>query len=75
MSLDGLDFEMQADEREHETLEILDQVIEATETFRVPRLVDVHQAANLAGGEAYVLVAWYVIIEITKLSLLCIIFF
>lgn len=39
-----------------EVLWYLDQVVEATETVRVSRLVDVHQTANLAGREADVLV-------------------
>lgn len=34
--LDGLDLEMQADQTEDETLEVLDQVIEDSETFRIP---------------------------------------
>merc|ERR1719215_323328 len=54
--LDGLDLEMEADEGEHETLEVLDQVVETAETVRVTGLVHVHQGPDLAGGEADVLV-------------------
>lgn len=34
--LDGLDLEVQTDETEDETFQILDQVVEHTEAFRVP---------------------------------------
>ena len=54
--LDGLDLEMEADEGEHETLEVLDQIVETAEAVRVARLVDVDQGADLAGGEADVLI-------------------
>ena len=47
---------MEADEAEHETLEVLDEIVEAAEAVRVTRLVDVHEGADLAGGEADVLV-------------------
>ena len=47
---------MQSNEREHETLDILDQVVETAETIRITTLVHVHQRSNLAGGEADVLV-------------------
>ena len=54
--LDGLDLEMEADEGEHETLEVLDQIVETAETVRVARLVHIHQGPDLARGEADVLV-------------------
>ena len=54
--LDGLDLEMETDEGEHETLEVLDQIVETAETVRVAGLVHVNQGPDLAGGEADVLV-------------------
>ena len=47
---------MEADEAEHETLEVLDEIVEAAETVRVAGLVDIHEGSDLAGGEADVLV-------------------
>ena len=55
--LDGLDLEMEADEGEHETLEVLDQIVETAEAVRVAGLVHVDQGPDLAGGEADVLVS------------------
>ena len=55
--LDGLDLEMETDEGEHETLEVLDQIVETAETVRVAGLVHVNQGPDLAGGEADVLVS------------------
>ena len=54
--LDGLDLEMETDERENETLEVLDEIVEAAETVRVAGLVDIDEGSDLAGGEADVLV-------------------
>ena len=54
--LDGLDLEMETDEGENETLEVLDEIVETAETVRVAGLVDIHEGPNLAGGEADVLV-------------------
>jgi len=48
---------MEADQREDETLEVLDQVVETAETVGVAGLVDIHQGADLAGGEADVFVS------------------
>ena len=48
---------MEANQREDQALEVLDQIVETAETVRVSGLVDIHQAANLAGGEADVFVA------------------
>ena len=48
---------MQSDEGEDQALEILYQVVEASETVRITTLVHVHQRSNLAGGEADVLVS------------------
>ena len=47
---------METDERENETLEVLDEIVEAAETVRVAGLVDIHEGSDLAGGEADVLV-------------------
>ena len=55
--LDGLDLEMETDEGEHETLEVLDQIVETAETVRVAGLVHIDQGPDLAGGEADVLVS------------------
>ena len=38
-----LDLEVQADQREHQTLEILDKVVEAPESIRILALVDINQ--------------------------------
>ena len=54
--LDGLDLEMETNEGEHETLEVLNEIVEAAETVRVAGLVDIHEGPDLAGGEADVLV-------------------
>ena len=48
---------MEADQREYQALEVLDQVVKTAEAVRVSGLVDVHQRANLAGGEADVFVS------------------
>ena len=47
---------METDEGEHETLEVLDQIVETAETVWVARLVHVDQGPDLAGGEADVLI-------------------
>ena len=47
---------MEADQREYQALEVLDQVVKTAEAVRVSGLVDVHQGADLAGGEADVFV-------------------
>merc|ERR1719205_348910 len=57
LSLDWLDLEMETNQREHQALQVLDQVIETPQAVRVPGLVHVHQAPDLAGGEADVLVS------------------
>jgi len=54
---DGLDLEVQADEREDQALEVLDQVVEGAQALHVLAAVDVDQRADLAGGERDVLVA------------------
>lgn len=36
MQLDGLDFEVEADETEYEAFEVLDQVVEDSESLRIP---------------------------------------
>jgi len=47
---------MEADEGEHKALQILDEIVEAAKPVRIARLVHVNKTANLAGGEADVLV-------------------
>ena len=54
---DGLNLEMQADHREDETLQILNQVVEATEPVGIAAVVDIDQRAYLRRGERDVLVA------------------
>jgi hypothetical protein len=48
---------MQANEREHETLDVLDEVVEAAESLGVLAVVDVDKRADLARCEGDVLVA------------------
>ena len=55
--LDGLDFEVEANEREDETLDVLDEVVEAAEALGVLAVVDVDERADLGRGERDVLVA------------------
>jgi len=55
--LDGLDLKVESNEGKDQTLEVLHQVVEATQTFRVLALVDVHKAACLGRGEGNVFVA------------------
>lgn len=43
------DLEMQGDQREDKRLEVLHEVIEDTKTFRILRLVHVHQRSYLGG--------------------------
>ena len=44
--LDGLNLKVETDERENETLEILHQVIEASQTVRIPARVDVDEGSD-----------------------------
>lgn len=55
--LDRLDLEVETDEREHQTFQVLDEIVEETEPFRILGLVDVQQGADFRGGEGDVLVA------------------
>jgi len=55
--LDGFDFEVESNKRKDEALEILNQVVEASKTVRIPTAVDVDQGADLGGGEGDVFVA------------------
>jgi hypothetical protein len=45
--LDGLDLEVQRNERQNQTFQVLHQVVKGAQTFRVVALVDVDQRANL----------------------------
>lgn len=47
---------MQSNQREHQTLEILHQIVEAAQTFRVLGLIDVQQRARLRCRERDVLI-------------------
>lgn len=55
--LDRLDLEVQRDQRENEALEILHQVVEASQAFRVVAGVHVGQRADFRGAERDLLVA------------------
>lgn len=46
---DGFDLEVQSDQREHEALEVLDQVVEYSEALRVLALLDIEQRTDLGG--------------------------
>ena len=54
--LDGLDLEVEPDERENETFEILHQVVKCAKTLGILGVVDVHQRTDLRRGEANMLV-------------------
>lgn len=56
-SLDGFNFEVKSDQREDQTFEVLNQIVETAEAFGVFALVDVHQRPDFASREADVLVA------------------
>ena len=51
----GLDLEVKRDEGEHEALQILYEIVEAPQTFRVFRVLDVVHGLNLGAGERNVL--------------------
>lgn len=48
---------MKTDQREDKTLDILDEIVEASETFGILAIVDVDKRADLGRGERDVLVA------------------
>ena len=54
--LNGLDLEVHADEREHETFEVLHQIIETLESVHVLRVLDVDQRSNLCRQKRNVVV-------------------
>ena len=56
-ALDWFDLEVETDEREDETLEILDQVVECAEALGILGVVHIHQRADLRSRERNVLVA------------------
>lgn len=56
-SLDWLDFKVQADQRKHQTLQVLHQIVEAAQAFRIFGLVDIDEGARLRGGKRDVFVA------------------
>jgi len=49
--LNGFDFEVKSDQREDQTLEVLNQVIETSQAFRVFALVHINQRPDFAGRE------------------------
>ena len=55
--LDGLDLEVEPDEWEDETLEILHQVVECAQTLGILGVVDVDQRSDLGRSEGNVFVA------------------
>ena len=56
-SLYGLDLEVQRDQAEYESLQILNQIVEYAQAFRIGGLGDVDERANLSGLERNVVVA------------------
>ena len=57
--LNWLDFEVQSDKWEYQTLQVLNEVIEATKTLWIFRRVDIDEWANFGGGEWNVSVTKY----------------
>jgi len=55
--LDRLDFEVEADEREDQTLQVLNEIVEGSQSLGILALVNVDQGADLGGGEADVVIA------------------
>lgn len=55
--LDWLDFEVQANEWEHQTFQILHQIIETSQSFGIFGLVDIDEWTGFRGGERDVLIA------------------
>lgn len=56
-TLDGLDLEVESDERENEAFKVLHQVVKAAQTFLIFALVHVYQGADLGRREGHVLVS------------------
>ena len=54
--LDGLDLEVEPDQREYETFEILHQVVECAQTLGILGVVDVDQRTDFGRGEGNVLI-------------------
>lgn len=44
---DGLDLEMQRNQRENQAFQVLDEIVEVTVAFRVLAVLHIHQRANL----------------------------
>lgn len=57
ISLDGLDLEVETNEGEHQAFQVLNEVVEEAQTFRVLRLIDVEQRPDFRCCERDVLVA------------------
>ncbi len=57
MYLDGLDLKVESDQREHETLEILHEIVKASEALGVATGVHIDQGADLGRREGDVLIA------------------
>ena len=57
LDLYGLDLEVETDEGEHDTLEILDQVVETSKTVWVSALININQTTNLASCERDMLIS------------------
>lgn len=55
----GLNFKMQSNQREDQTLQILDQVVETAQALRILRLIHVNQRAGFRGRERDVLITDY----------------
>jgi len=57
VALDWFDFEVKGDERENETLQILHEIIEDTESFRVLTVLDIHQGPDFGSLESDVVIS------------------
>lgn len=53
----GPDFEVQSDQWEHQTLQVLDQIVERAQPHGVFAVVDLDQTSDLAGREWHVVTA------------------
>jgi len=50
--LDGLDFEVQRYQREDQTLQVLDKIVEYSKTIWIFRVLDIYKGSNFGGLES-----------------------
>lgn len=55
--LNWFDFEMKTDEREHQALQVLNEIVEEAQAFGIFRLVDIQEGADFRRGEGNVLIS------------------